>query len=285
MAQSSGTGLKILGILFLIAGGIFYAAAGSVEENPAALLGAVIMAIGILIHFRGRKQAARFRATGPQSPVQSTQAHVLYLRSFVTDTSTSGAVLASGLSTDEEQLADVLRPFGSLIAIGKPGEPLPLPGAARIYASNDEWKSIVLQRMQSASLVVIRASTRRGLLWEIEQAIATLPPDKILFFVHGLTMEGYHQFTGRLSRDLGLTLPEIPAYSMLYAIADYHQNPNTAHSGFLYFPNGWTPVFLPLPTTIVHLGYNDLRASFNEALRPVFEQHGLRWHPVGRFSS
>src|SRR4051794_2257316 len=125
----SGTGLKIFGILIIIGGAIFYAAAGDVEEHPIALVGAVIMALGLLVHFRGRKQAAKAKAAAPQSALSSAAAHVLYLRSFRTDTSSSAKVLLSGLTSDEEQLADVLRPFGQLIAIGKPGEPLPLPGA------------------------------------------------------------------------------------------------------------------------------------------------------------
>lgn len=285
MAQSSGTGLKIFGILVIIAGAIFYAAAGDVEENPIAILGGVVMALGVLVYFRGRKQAAKARSAGPQSPLNSAAAHVLYLRSFRTDASSSAKVLASGLTTEEEQLADALRPFGQLIAIGKPGEPLPLPGAARMYASDAEWKDIVLDRMQSASLVVIRASTRRGLLWEVEQAIHLLPPQNVVFFILNMTMKGYQQFAARVHEDLALNLPDVPAFSLLQAVVDYRQNPSKAQSGFIYFPADWTPVFLPLPTTIVRLGYNDQRESFNAALRPVFELHGVPWQPLGRFHS
>jgi hypothetical protein len=283
MAQSSGTGLKIFGILLIIVGAIFYAVAGDVEEHPIALVGAVIMALGLLVHFRGRKQAAKGIAATSQSALGGTASHVLYLRSFRTDVSSSAKVLVSGLTTEEEQLADVLRPFGQLIAIGKPGEPLPLPGAARMYASDAEWKGIVLDRMQSSSLVVIRASTRRGLLWEVEQAIHLLPPQNVIFFILNMTMKDYHQFAARVHEDLSLNLPDVPAFSLLQAVVDYRQNPSKAQSGFIYFPQDWTPVFLPLPATIVRLGYNDLRASFNEALRPVFERHRVPWKSLGRF--
>jgi hypothetical protein len=284
-SSNPGRGLKIFGILLIIAGAIFYAAAGDVEENPIALLGGVIMALGVLVHFRGRKQAAKAIAAAPQSSLHSAAAHVLYLRSFRTDASSSAKVLSSGLSTEEEQLADALRPFGQLIAIGKPGEPLPLPGAARMYASDTEWKDIVLDRMQSASLVVIRASTRRGLLWEVEQAIHLLPPQSVVFFILNMTMKDYHQFAARVHEDLALNLPDVPAFSLLQAVVDYRQNPSKAQSGFLYFPADWTPVFLPLPATIMRLGYNDMRESFNVALRPVFELHGVPWQPLGRFHS
>ena len=283
-SANSGAGLKIFGILLMIVGAIFYGITNA-EEDPIAFLGVVIMVLGVLAHFRGRKQAAKARAAGPASPLHSAGAHVLYLRSFRTDASSSAKVLLSGLVTEEEQLADALRPFGQLIAIGKPGEPLPLPGAARMYASDAEWKDIVLDRMTSASLVIIRASTRRGLLWEVEQAIHLLPPQNVVFFILNMTMKDYHQFAARVHEDLALNLPDVPAFSLLQAVVDYRQNPSKAQSGFIYFPADWTPVFLPLPATIVHLGYNDLRGSFNAALRPVFELHGVPWQPLGRFHS
>lgn len=283
--SKSGSGLKIFGILLMVAGALFYLAAGDVEENPIALLGPLIIICGLLMHFRGRRHAAKASVFDPKSSIDDVRPQVLYLRSFRTDTSTSVKALAVGLSSHEEQLADVLRPFGTLIAIGKPGEPLPLPGAARMYASDAEWKSIVLERMSVAPLIVIRASTSRSVLWEVEQAIQTLPPHKIIFFIMDMSMKDYHQFAARLREELGLALPPIPAFGLLQAVVDLRQNPSKAQSGFLYFPADWTPVFLPLPNTIVRLGYNDLRESFNTALRPVFELHGVPWQSLGRFHS
>ena len=67
-----------------------------------------------------------------------------------------------------------------LIAIGRPGEPLPVPGADRMYATDAEWKDLVLQRMRAATLVVIRAGTGAGLLWEFGQAVSTLRPERVV---------------------------------------------------------------------------------------------------------
>jgi hypothetical protein len=39
---------------------------------------------------------------------------------------------SSGWLTDVERLREMLQPFGDLVAIGKPGETLPTPGAARL---------------------------------------------------------------------------------------------------------------------------------------------------------
>lgn len=283
---STGRALKVLSIFLILTGLLIYVATGGVDESPVAFAGVATMIFGLLVHFRGRKQAAKAAAAALESSGGlSSGRHVLYLRSFLTDISTSFKVLTSGLTSEEEQLADVLRPFGQLITIGKPGEPLPLPGAMRIYASNEEWKGIVLDRMRTASLVVIRASTRRGLLWEVEQAIHTLPPHKVVFLIMDMSMKDYRQFTERLHADLAINLPNIPSVGLMQALVDIRQNPSKAHSGFLYFPSGWTPAYLPIPSTIIRLGYNDLRESINTALRPVFELNGVPWRPLSRFQS
>ena len=74
----------------------------------------------------------------------------------------------------------MLRPFGDLIAIGRPGERLPTPGAARIYTSDEEWKDVVKRQMQAAQLVVIRADVGENVFWELTQAVKTLNPQKLL---------------------------------------------------------------------------------------------------------
>ncbi len=70
----------------------------------------------------------------------------------------------------------MLRPFGDLVAIGQPGEGLTKPGAARIYASDEEWKDAVKRQMQAAQLVVIRAGAGENILWELKKAVETGPP-------------------------------------------------------------------------------------------------------------
>src|SRR5207247_1203586 len=59
-----------------------------------------------------------------------------------------------------EPLAEVLRPFGDLVAIGRAGEQLPTPGAARIYASDAKWKS--RQASDAGSSTRIKQGQRRG---------------------------------------------------------------------------------------------------------------------------
>lgn len=280
---TTGRGLKFAGIGLIALGGVLYAVLGGPDDDPAAFLGVSVMIAGMLVHFRGRQQAAKARAAGAESPLADSKPDVLYLRSFRTDVSTSFKVLQSGLTTDEEQLADVLRPFGDLIAIGRPGEPLPIPGATRMYATDSEWKSVVLERMRSAPLVVIRAGTGEGLLWELGQAILNLNPENVLILVLDISVKEYAAFVDQVKAHFGLSLPAIQPYGLIRAVIDYRENPSKVRSGFISFSSGWIPDFLPIPSTYIRLGYNDFRKSFSLALRPVFERNGVAWHPAGRF--
>src|SRR5262249_52435183 len=56
---------------------------------------------------------------------QDTRPPVIYLRSFVKDQESGGFL--SWKSTIEQQVASVMRDYGPVIAIGKPGESLPVP--------------------------------------------------------------------------------------------------------------------------------------------------------------
>jgi hypothetical protein len=282
---TSGSGLKISGICLIIAGGVLYAILGGPDDNPAGLLGPIVMIVGLLMYFRGRQKAAKARAANSQGPIHDSKADVLYLRSFQTDTSTAFKKVMSGLTTEEEQLAEVLRPFGDMVAIGRPGESLPLPGAARIYATDSEWKGVVLAHMRSAPLVVIRAGTGTGLFWEFEQAFSTLPPAKIVVFVMNITKREYSAFADQMRDSFQVALPAIGSFSLLRAAIDLRDNPSKVLPGFVCFSDDWSPEFLPLPSTIIRLGYNDSRKSFNLALRPVFERHGVAWQPLGRFQA
>jgi TM2 domain-containing membrane protein YozV len=81
----------------------------------------------------------------------------------------------------EQELAEILNRVGPVIAIGKPGEPLPELGAARLYVGDADWKAKVTDMMARAKLVLIRTGSTPNLHWEIEQAMARVPRRQILF--------------------------------------------------------------------------------------------------------
>jgi hypothetical protein len=115
---------------------------------------------------------------------------VLYLRSFQDDA--CGLKLPSWLvlkgiqlrsQTHEESVADVLRSIGPVVAIGRPGEPMPELGAHRMYVADDRWQDEVKMLMNRARLVVLRLGASPGLKWEFKTMAASVPPERILLYL------------------------------------------------------------------------------------------------------
>jgi hypothetical protein len=165
----SGTALKTIGVTLIVVGVILQRTVlgpyAFILNLPRAtqfvisfFLPLLIFSVGAFLFWRGRQYAAK---ADVEKIITNSNPDVLYLRSFRSDPSTAryvfSAALTSRFETEQEQLRDVLRPIGDLVAIGKPGEDLPTPGAARIYVSDEEWKEEVKRRMRAARLVVIRA--------------------------------------------------------------------------------------------------------------------------------
>jgi hypothetical protein len=283
--RSSGNALKVWGIILIGLGALLYYLLDGSDDNPSALIAIPLMIGGLLLHFRGRQHAARARAADRAGPLYDSKPDVLYLRSFETDPSSTMKRLMAGLTTEEEQLADVLRPFGDLIAIGRPGEALPMPGANRMYATDSEWQGVVLDRMRSAPLVVIRAGTGPGLLWELGQAFSTVKPGRLLILIFNISKKEYAAFVSQMRESFGLELPMVGPAGLVRAVVDYRGNLSKVLPGFMMFEDDWTPKFVPLPQSVVRTGYNDFKKTFNLALRPVFERHGVAWHPSSRFGA
>ncbi|HEX8866185.1 MAG TPA: hypothetical protein VF821_11065, partial [Lentzea sp.] len=85
--------------------------------------------------------------------------------------------------TEEEQIALALRPAGRLVAVGRPGEPLPEVGALRLYLRDDEWQAAVLDLMGRARLVVLAVGRGDGLLWELSRAVEVVAPHRLVLLV------------------------------------------------------------------------------------------------------
>jgi len=273
--------LKLLGVAFLFGGAAMYVASGGIEEDPiTAFSGLSSMIAGLLVYFRGRQHAARSRAAGI---LTDARPDVVYLRAFRADPSSLHRRLMQSLATDEEQLADALRPFGDLVAIGRPGESLPLPGAARMYASDAEWQNAVMARIAVAPLVVIRAGVGAGLFWELQHTFRNVDPCRIIIWILDVRQTDYETFRTQVGSSFAITLPSVPILSVLEPFSR-HDGPSRVRPGFIRFSSDWSPIFLPLPPIWIQLGYNDSRGAFRSALRPLFEEHRVAWRPLGRFS-
>jgi hypothetical protein len=305
-ASRSGTALKRIGVTLIIAGGIGVVTQQvftsfiphSSEEGWVLwvlpffyLLPLPMVLCGAFLFWRGRQYAAKANA---ERIVTDSNRDVLYLRAFRSDSSTAKYIFSStlslwggGLATEEEQLADVLRPFGDLVAIGQPGERLPTPGAARIYASDEEWKEVVKRQMRAARLVVIRAGVGENLLWELEEGVDILNPQKVLILVLDMKAQHYESFCTKMNPLLGVSLPEGGSirreFTRLQFLLDqvgFGQGiPRFGRiSGFIGFAAGWKPSFFPLRAPYLRRSFFEpYRPFFKFALRPVFESYGLQW--------
>jgi len=275
----TGKAQKRLGAALLITGGVLTLVFRLIpaSEMDDALFAASFAPILLLLggafcYWRGRQYAARMSAT---TIITDSKPDVLYLRAFRSDPSTAKNILSvmltsgliSGLATEEEQLAEALLPFGDLVAVGRPGERLPTPGAARMYASDDEWKNLVKQQMRTARLVVIRAGAGEGLIWELKEASMILSPQGLLILFLHMKKKHYESFRSMANSVFGASLPEAKTIRALGGI-----------SGFMSFSADWTPRFLRLHAPFFRRSaYKPYRRLFKFALKPVFEESGIKW--------
>lgn len=103
---------------------------------------------------------------------------VILLRSFSDDCTMihsrfrwSSLVLRGRTRTFEEVLTDMVGYYGPVIAIGRPGEPLPPAGAAREYVAHDAWKDRVKSYLAEAVMVVVVLGRSEGVAWEYARLV------------------------------------------------------------------------------------------------------------------
>jgi hypothetical protein len=84
----------------------------------------------------------------------------------------------------EMNLVRELRRYAPVLAIGRPGELHPPPGAMRFHVTDARWEATVKSIVPCCDLVVWVSGNTQGLGWEIEQLIKTLPPQRLLLWPH-----------------------------------------------------------------------------------------------------
>jgi len=244
----------------------------------SAAAGIAVIAVGLFgrkLAMTGRKQraaiAAHTRAADQRPPV-------LYLRSFTDDKVVADANVVKGfiqLSTEEEQFAKVLDPIGPFVAIGDPREKLPTLGATRHYVADDKWRQDVEQMLARARLVVLRLSTTKGLVWELQHVFTELDPGRILLLIPGT--DKYEVFRNVAALWLPKPLPDLPR----------KQTKIGSLRGIVRFRSDWSPEFLLVKFSILRASLRSpIAPHLKTMLRPVFEQSGTPWKkpPLGVFS-
>ncbi|MGC0318733.1 transferase [Kitasatospora acidiphila] len=153
------------------------------EVMVLSLVGGLLaLGAGVLILRYTRPRSARGAA---QALLADGRQPVLFLRSFADDDTAAQVedVAPVNIHSREEQLAAALGAVGPVIAVGRPGEPLPLLGAARFYLPLDDWQPTVLRLMELSQLIVLRLGSGESLWWEVEQARTTQPARKLVLLV------------------------------------------------------------------------------------------------------
>lgn len=265
-------------------------------EVPLAALAWVCAGLGFAVMRRGRRQEA---TSADEAMALDPRPPVLYLRSFQDDDEV--ALNEYGFrflrrilrwlvwATPEQELATLLDRVGPVIAIGKPGEELPELGAARLYVSHAQWQDAVAALMRRAALVVVRVGASPGVLWEIEQALRTLPRQRLLFVLLG---EGplAPPIAERLAPVLGNVLSlATPAAKRSIVKAMFWPDPMRRLGAVVCFAHGG--VAQVEPVRLWPLGWSDaavtmmLRPSagaLRYALRRVFGHLNLAWNDARR---
>jgi hypothetical protein len=216
--------------------------------------------------------------------IASGQDFVLYLRPFRSDEALSSigeaapamfnTALVMSKRTEEEQLREAVRPIGSLVAIGRPGEDVPYVGAMRGYLSADDWQETVLRLMGTARLVMLGIGHSSSLIWELTQATRHLPPERLLLLITGDEDE-YRAFCAAYASYFPRGLPSNPPA----------RDPFISLKGAIYFAPDWTAHLAGFSlSTARTVFYSQIESAFVNELKPVYERLGARWPGMrGRF--
>jgi hypothetical protein len=124
-------------------------------------------------------RARQYRALGAAGTLQRDRRRpILLLRSFGDDMiglkGRRGVRLPFGLDemfarTFEEVITRELSRYGPVVAIGRPGESLPVVGAAREYVQSEDWQRKVSSLVDEALLIVALIGITKGLAWELNE--------------------------------------------------------------------------------------------------------------------
>ncbi len=263
----------------------------SIAAPLAALaLGLVVWGVGTL------RRGWRHEALSADEAMRlDARAPVLYLRSFRDD---GQALLAASGRWDpsrllgrfsvisaEQELTYVLRRVGPVIAIGRPGEPLPELGAARLYVDHEHWQRTVRHLLQRAALVVVRVGASAGVQWEVENTLATVPRRRVVFVLLGSGPDAAVA-AQHLRGVLGVEIPVPPRPSGWRAVvAALWSDPRRRLGAVVCFDAQDQPVVQAvraLPRTLgdwaAMLMLRPGAGPLRDAFRRVYAQLGLPWH-------
>jgi hypothetical protein len=182
-----------------------------------AVLGVASIVAGHLAFHFGKRLAASYiwKPASPDDP----RPPILFLRSFQDDQLDFGLkpwdvvgrwfALWSFRRNADEMMIDEVAQYGSVVALGRPGEKSAPFGALRHYSSHEDWQAIVTETARSAQAIVIAAGDSPGVLWEYELLTRERLLDRTLLLFRP-TREGDDANERALSAFLGVAATAAP---------------------------------------------------------------------------
>jgi hypothetical protein len=149
---------------------------------------------------------------------------------------------------DEQMVfAQAFERIGPYIAIGRPNEGFQDTdlGAAKKYVADAEWQFVIRRWLADCAAVIIEAGDSASLGWEIDQVVASVPPQHVIVMCP-YTEREYASFVQAHVRCFPNGLPEIRPESRL-----------------LMFDNSWRAIEL-----------TNVNANASETLAPFYAQIG-----------
>lgn len=240
-------------------------------DNWATVAGPLVFGASLWLVTYGR----RMRVSGAERVLaEDVRAPIVYLRPFGADraqianrwSSRLRISLREGLEkTYEERLARTLRRIGPFVAVGDPTESLPLIGAARVYAADEEWQETVDELTARAGVLLVHAGEGDGLAWEVQHVTELDAPERVILSLPLLAkrkepsrQERFDAFRRRSGDAFPRPLPE-----------------TIGHCQFLYFDPDWTPRLLGERGT----GLPTDESERARALRRLAREFKITWAP------
>jgi len=227
----------------------------------------LLAGLGGAIFYRGKQYAA---VSSRMKLAKNTAAPVLYLRAFHRDVNFLGSVLqylflpfSITAKNAEQEIADAVAPVGPLIALGRPDDRLPPPGAHRVYLRPNNWRESVERLMFEAALVIIQIDKGgEGLQWELAKVREVVLPERAIFLSF-LAPEDLQHVRLQFETETGLELPK-DSIASPYFIWDSGTGAPQKNQPL----RGW-----PSAPGVV------LASNLRYALSPVFERIDVDWSP------
>lgn len=255
--------------------------------------GGATLAISLVVGRRARVHTAHVVTDVSRLPPGS---YVLYLRPFTQDLESSGIAPAAEDSnaftspartvarsgrTYEERLGRMFKKFGPMIAIGRPGEPLPGgSGARRTYLPLNDWKDTVGELIDNARLVILGAGPGPGTVWEYVEILRRRDPSRLVVLV--TNEDEYLRF-----KSSTIAEAEGVLFELKQKYGDFWQppilpdlpspvNPKTTQvfyfKAMIYFSESWEPHLANFDRSAVRGSHpKKLNKYVAEGMRPVME--------------